>query len=109
MRFLVDAQLPPTLARWLEERGYEARHVLEVGLASADDRTIWRAAGEAGCVLVTKDRGFEELATREPEGPQIVWLRVGNVTKQSLVEWLGSRWPRVEESLVARSRIVEVW
>ena len=27
MRFLIDAQLPPALARWIESRGYIAEHV----------------------------------------------------------------------------------
>ncbi len=30
MRFLVDAQLPPVLARWLCEAGHDARHVEDV-------------------------------------------------------------------------------
>jgi len=60
-------------------------------------------------VLVTKDRDFGDLATRDAGGPQILWLRVGNVTKQALIEWLGLRWPRVEESLATGARIVEVW
>ncbi len=33
MRFLIDAQLPPALAR-LEAGGYEAEHVADIGLRS---------------------------------------------------------------------------
>ncbi|HEX8223717.1 MAG TPA: DUF5615 family PIN-like protein [Allosphingosinicella sp.] len=29
MRFLIDAQLPPALCGWFEERGFEAEHVSE--------------------------------------------------------------------------------
>jgi predicted nuclease of predicted toxin-antitoxin system len=32
MRFLVDAQLPPALARWLAAQGHEAAHVGDLGL-----------------------------------------------------------------------------
>ena len=32
MRFLVDNQLPPSLARWLRDRGHDAEHVFESGL-----------------------------------------------------------------------------
>jgi len=32
MRFLVDAQLPPALARTLEAGGHEAEHVADIGL-----------------------------------------------------------------------------
>lgn len=41
MRFLVDAQLPPALARWFGERGVAARPVRELGLRDSDDGTIW--------------------------------------------------------------------
>ncbi|MFZ1575492.1 MAG: DUF5615 family PIN-like protein [Chromatiaceae bacterium] len=44
MRFLVDAQLPPALARWLAQRGHEAEHVLDCGLLDASDRLIWARA-----------------------------------------------------------------
>lgn len=35
MRFLVDAQLPPALARWIAAQGHEARHVADLGMAGA--------------------------------------------------------------------------
>jgi predicted nuclease of predicted toxin-antitoxin system len=40
MRFLVDAQLPPALARWIESQGQVAQHVADLGLADASDRSI---------------------------------------------------------------------
>lgn len=46
MRFLVDAQLPAALARWLETQGHDAVHVYDIGLLEAEDKTIWRAAIE---------------------------------------------------------------
>ena len=41
MRFIVDAQLPPALARFLASLGEEAIHVLDAGLLEADDGEIW--------------------------------------------------------------------
>ena len=41
MRFVVDAQLPPALARFLASLGEEAIHVLDAGLLEADDGEIW--------------------------------------------------------------------
>jgi len=41
MRFVVDAQLPPALARWLAGCGHRAEHVDDVGLASASDSDVW--------------------------------------------------------------------
>ena len=62
MKFLVDQQLPPTLARWLVEQGYEAQHVRELGMRQAPDQQIWDHALVAGAVIVTKDRDFAEWA-----------------------------------------------
>ncbi|MCY4633829.1 MAG: DUF5615 family PIN-like protein [Acidobacteria bacterium] len=42
MRFLVDAQLPPALARRFEALGHEAEHVADRGFASAPDDVIRR-------------------------------------------------------------------
>lgn len=48
MRFIVDAQLPPALARLLVARGHVAEYVEDVGLRDADDSPIWRYALETG-------------------------------------------------------------
>ncbi|MGM0984784.1 MAG: DUF5615 family PIN-like protein [Pseudomonadota bacterium] len=44
MRFLVDAQLPPALARWLTEQGHHAEHVADLKMEAASDAAIWRWA-----------------------------------------------------------------
>jgi predicted nuclease of predicted toxin-antitoxin system len=41
MRFVVDAQLPPALARWLVTQSQAAEHVAGVGLLDAEDHPIW--------------------------------------------------------------------
>ena len=55
---MADAQLPPALAQWLREAGYDAQAVREVGLREADDGGIWRHAQAQGRVIVTKDENF---------------------------------------------------
>jgi predicted nuclease of predicted toxin-antitoxin system len=44
MQFLIDAQLPPALARWLSSAGHHAEHVADIGLAGARDGEIWAYA-----------------------------------------------------------------
>jgi predicted nuclease of predicted toxin-antitoxin system len=41
MRFIVDAQLPPALARWLAAKGHEAEHVADLQMEAASDAAIW--------------------------------------------------------------------
>jgi predicted nuclease of predicted toxin-antitoxin system len=58
MRFLVDAQLPPALGRWLVAKGFEAGHVGGRGLGSASDAAIWDYATQDDFVVLTKDDDF---------------------------------------------------
>jgi predicted nuclease of predicted toxin-antitoxin system len=56
--FLVDAQLPLSLAEALRRGGYQAVHVADLGLLTATDRQIWDEAVSRSAVLTTKDRDF---------------------------------------------------
>jgi Domain of unknown function (DUF5615) len=42
--FLVDAQLPPSLAEALRQAGFQAIHVVDLGLQAATDEEIWDKA-----------------------------------------------------------------
>ena len=68
MNFLVDAQLPPGLARWLADQGHSAQHVNDVGLAGAEDSVIWNHALGVDAIIVTKDEDFAERTARTPLG-----------------------------------------
>lgn len=82
MRFLVDAQLPPALARWLVEQGHEASHVMDRGLGEASDSRVWEAATSLGSVIVTKDEDFPARRRTSVAGPAVVWIRIGNATRR---------------------------
>lgn len=41
MKVLIDAQLPPGLKIMLTQAGYEAHHVVDVGLRDASDTAVW--------------------------------------------------------------------
>ena len=58
MRFLVDAQLPPALARWFVAHGHEAEHVGDKGMQTASDNVIWDYALASASAIVTKDEDF---------------------------------------------------
>jgi predicted nuclease of predicted toxin-antitoxin system len=61
----VDAQLPPQLARWLEETFLvDAFAVRDLGLRDAEDQEIFDAARQARAVVMTKDKDFVELVQR---------------------------------------------
>lgn len=108
MRFVADAQLPPALARMLASRGYEAEHVFDAGMAGADDSVIWDYALRVGAAVITKDEDFVVRIALEPSGPPIVWIRVGNTSKQALLKWFEPMIPAIGKALAAGEKLVEL-
>jgi predicted nuclease of predicted toxin-antitoxin system len=59
MRFIVDAQLPRRLARWLASHGHDVLHTLELPNANATpDAEISDLAYREGRIVVSKDGDF---------------------------------------------------
>jgi len=108
MRFVVDEQLPPALARWIGGPGYEASHVNEMGLAAAKDRAIWSEAIKLNAVIMTMDDDFVQMSKRLGSGPQIVWITTGNTRRQHFLDRMTVLFPKLLEALEAGERVVEV-
>jgi predicted nuclease of predicted toxin-antitoxin system len=108
MRFLVDAQLPPALARFLRDRRHDAKAVREVGLRDAEDVDIWNYALKEGAAVITKDEDFALRAMSSNPCPAIIWLRVGNCSNRALLVWFEPLLPTIEKALAASERLIEV-
>jgi predicted nuclease of predicted toxin-antitoxin system len=108
VRFLVDAQLPPALARVLTERGHVAEHVADVGLLSADDSAIWRYATDNDAVLITKDQDFSDQALLVGSAPVVIWVRTGNMTRRQLLDWFEPLLGRVIAMIDSGDRLIEL-
>jgi predicted nuclease of predicted toxin-antitoxin system len=108
VKFLVDAQLPPALVRWLREAGHEAAHVEDAGLREGDDRAIWAHAQQTAAMILTKDEDFATRAQQRSDGPVVVWLRVGNTTNRALRAWIDPRLPGIVQLAAQGGRVVEV-
>jgi predicted nuclease of predicted toxin-antitoxin system len=62
MRFLLDMNVPPTVAARLRAEGHDAIHAVEAGLSDLSDHEIFaRASGDAR-IVVTFDLDFGEIA-----------------------------------------------
>ena len=108
IRFLIDAQLPPGLAQRLTERGYPSEHVNRVDLGVASDDAIWRYAEGTGATLITKDEDFVTLSEQEANGPQVVWIRLGNISNNGLWRAIEPQLDQIVQALNAGESVVEV-
>lgn len=108
MKFVVDAQLPPALARALREAGYDAEAVRELGLREAEDSEIWTYALANQAAVVTKDEDFAERLMSNQTAPVIIWLRIGNTSNRDLLSWLLPLWPDIICRIESGDNLVEV-
>ncbi len=108
MRFVVDAQLPPALARLLASHGHHAEHVADIGLRDADDSPIWRYAVAHHAILVTKDEDFPHRLRQGGTAPVVLWLRIGNSSRQALLQWFEPLLPQIETMIQQGERLIEV-
>lgn len=108
MRFLVDAQLPPALARWLAAQGHEAAHVGNLGMQAASDAAIWDHALASSSAIVTKDEDFAQRKVLADNGPVVVWVRLPTTRRRDLLAWFETVLPDVLAALARGETLIEV-
>jgi predicted nuclease of predicted toxin-antitoxin system len=108
MRWIVDAQLPPALAKLLSNCGHQAEHVEDAGLRNSSDTAIWDYALKHGAVIATKDEDFPSRALVARQTPVIVWLRIGNSSRKALISWFQPLLPDIEKRINAGETLIEI-
>ena len=108
MLFLVDAQLPPSLAEALRQAGCQAVHVFDLGLQAAADQQIWDEAVSRSAVLVTKDRDFPVRRAAGNDGPAILWIRVSNMSNRKLIELVVRALPTIIDAIERNEAVIEL-
>jgi predicted nuclease of predicted toxin-antitoxin system len=105
--FLIDAQLPPSLAEALRQAGCQAVHIVDLGLLAATDQQIWDEAISRSAILVTKDRDFPIRRAASDDGPTILWVRVGNMSNRKLIELALQALPAIIDAIERDEAVIE--
>ena len=108
MNFLVDAQLPPALARWIVSQGHQVTHVFDWGFHTADDPVIWERARTEQAVISSKDEDFVDRWILSAAPVQLVWVRKGNCSNRALLAWLEPLWPDALKRLEQGEKFIEL-
>ncbi len=91
MSLLFDQNLSRRLPALLAVDFPGSEQVYLMGLATADDRTVWGYAAARGLAVVSKDEDFVRLSAALGPPPKVVWLRVGNGPTRDVVALLRAR------------------
>lgn len=108
MKFLVDNQLPVSLAKYLRQRGFDCQHVLEAGWGDVLDSDICRQAELQERIIISKDEDFFFFAKQPEAKIKLIWVRLGNCRTSALLAAFERSWPNMESCLKAGDRIVEI-
>jgi predicted nuclease of predicted toxin-antitoxin system len=86
VKFLVDAQLPPRLARALVDAGHDAVHTFELPEGNrSTDRTVAEAADGEDRVLITKDGDFRDSHRLRTSPRRLLIVTTGNIGNDELL------------------------
>ena len=86
MKFIIDAQLPPRLARFLRENGHDVVHTDDLPLKErTPDTEIRRIAREDSRTVISKDDDFVQSYIIKHDPEQLLLISTGNIRNKELM------------------------
>lgn len=80
MKILIDMNLSPDWAPWLNQSGHESIHWSSVGRHDASDREIMMWARKMGYIVFTHDLDFSAiLAAADIDAPSVIQIRTQDI------------------------------
>lgn len=87
MRFLIDAQLPALLAKWIREKGFEAIHTDDLpNRDETEDDEIRLLADRIGYIVITKDADFYDSYILKNSPKRLLLISTGNIKNRQLLD-----------------------
>lgn len=85
MKFLVDAQLPRQLARWLQAEGHEALHTRDLPRGNrTGDTAINEISVREQRAVITKDEDFVVMFLLRHQPYKLLLVSTGNISNKEL-------------------------
>lgn len=109
MKLLLDENLSRRLIPFLVTAYPGSSQVGLLGLEQSDDRALWAFAKQNDYVLVSRDADFHELSLLHGQPPKLIWLRMGNCDKATIIRALTDYQIEIENALRHENKpIVEI-
>ncbi|HMN89991.1 MAG TPA: DUF5615 family PIN-like protein [Saprospiraceae bacterium] len=95
-RFIIDTQLPPQLAAWLNTQNLDAIHTTSFPNGHLlTDATIRKVAIEEKHIIITKDSDFYEHFLAKGAPPSVLLLQFGNIRNDDLLYHIEQALPNI--------------
>jgi predicted nuclease of predicted toxin-antitoxin system len=86
LKFIIDTQLPPKLAKFLRDKGYPTVHTTYYPNGHLlDDKEIIEMAIRDNRIIITKDSDFLDNFLLNGVPPKVLMLQFGNISNADLI------------------------
>lgn len=80
----------------------------ELAPVTTKDPEIFRRARVERAVVLTKDRDFVDLVSRQGAPPQVLWVTCGNTSNAEMFRILEATWAQAQRLLEQGTPVVEI-
>jgi len=109
MKFLIDAQLPGSLANFLSQYGHEVLHTLDLpDKNKTTDKQIIEVSVKENYIVVTKDDDFLETFFLKQQPSKLILVRTGNISNEDLLKVFTIHIKKIE-SIISENSLIEIF
>ncbi len=107
MKFLLDAQLPPSLKNLFTANGYDCIHTLDLESGNdTTDKIINQISVAEQRIVITKDSDFFDSFIVKKEPYKLIFVKLGNTSKKELIQFFHDRFSEIIEKIKVEDMIL---
>jgi len=108
MKFIVDAQLPKRLSTWLNDKGFDTIHTLELtNKNKTTDSEISLLSMREERIVISKDSDFYNRYFIKLEPFKLIYLTTGNISTTELINLFEKNSEEIFNE-IANNNVVEI-
>ncbi len=108
MKFIIDAQLPRKLSKFLINKGFDSIHTLDLPKKNkTPDSDINKITIDQKRILISKDSDFYQSYLQKVEPYKLIYLTTGNISTSQLIEIFERNYDRIMEE-IKHNNVVEI-
>jgi len=108
VKFIIDAQLPKSLSDFLNWKGFDTIHTLELPDKNrTKDRQVIEIAIEETRIVISKDHDFLDSFLIHALPPKLIMVKTGNIPNKELLKLFNDNFDIIIE-MISTSNLVEI-
>lgn len=106
MKFLIDAQLPPSLKSLFISKGFDCLHTLDLDLKNeTSDSVINFISVNEKRIVITKDTDFLESFLLKKQPYKLILVKLGNTSKSEVINFFQNKFNEIIKRIESESLV----